>query len=74
MDVFEKVRDKCLEYYEINPCYTYTTPRLTWFCGLNYTNLRLKCYKENKITIYDTKQHGIMGGMASVLGDCHVKR
>ena len=41
-DVFEKFRDTCLDYYEINPWYTYSTPRLIWLCGLKYTNVRLK--------------------------------
>ena len=41
--------------------------------GLKYTNVRLKYYKENTVNIYDTIQHGIRGGLASVLGDCHVK-
>ena len=44
VDVFEKFRDKCLEYYEIDPCYTYSTPGLTWLCGLKYTNVELKYY------------------------------
>ena len=73
VDVFEKFRDKCLEYYEIDPCYTYSTPGLTWLCGLNYTNVRLKYYKENTVNIYDTIQQCISGALASVLGDCHVK-
>ena len=73
VDVFEKFRAMCLEYYEIDPCYTYSTPGLTWLCGLKYTNVRLKYYKENTVNIYDTIQHGIRGGLASVLGDCHVK-
>ena len=34
VDVFERLRDKCLEYYEIDPCYTYSTPGLTWLSGL----------------------------------------
>ena len=34
VDVFEKLRDNCLEYYEIDPCYAYSTPGLTWLCGL----------------------------------------
>ena len=42
-------------------------------CGLKYTNVRLKYYKENTVNIYDTIQQGIRGGLASVLGDCHVK-
>ena len=28
VDVFERLRDKFLEYYEIDPCYTYSTPGL----------------------------------------------
>ena len=42
LDVFESIRDKVLEYYEIDPCYTYSIPRLTWLCGLKYTNIELK--------------------------------
>ena len=42
-------------------------------CGLKYTNVRLKYYKEHTVNIYDTIQHGIRGGLASVLGDCQVK-
>ena len=73
VDVFEKIRAMCLEHYEIDLCYTYSTPGLTWLCGLKNTNVRLKYYKENTVNIYDTKQHGIRGGLASVLGDCYVK-
>ena len=73
VDVFERLRDKCLKYYEIDLYYTYSTPGLTWLCGLKYTNVRLKYYKENTVNIYDTIQHGIRGGLTSVLGDCHVK-
>ena len=73
VDVFEKFRAMCLEYYEIDPCYTYSTPGLTWLCGLKYTNVRFEYYKENTVNIYDTIQHGISGGLASVLGDRHVK-
>ena len=51
VDVFEKFRAICLEYYEIDPCYTYSTPGLTSLCGLKYTNVRLKYYKENTVNI-----------------------
>ena len=73
VDAFEKLRAMCLEYHEIEPCYTYSTPGLTWLCGLKYTNVRLKYYTKVKVNIYDSIQHGIRGGLASVLGDCHVK-
>ena len=50
VDVFERLRDKFLEYNEIDPCYTYSTPGLTWLCGLKYT----KYYKEITVDVYDT--------------------
>ena len=53
--------------------FTYSTPGLTWICGLKYTDIKFKYYKESTINIYDTIQHVIRGGLASVLGDCHVK-
>ena len=73
LDVFEKFRAKCLKYYEIDPFYKYSTPGLTWICGLKYINVRLEFYKENTVKIYDTIQQGIRGGLTSVLGDCHLK-
>ena len=75
LDIFEKFRDLCLEYYEIdiiNHCYTYSTPGLTWLYGLKYIILRLKYYKEKTVNIYDKIQRGIRGGIASVLDQCHV--
>ena len=72
VDVFEKFRDKCLDYYEIDPCYTFSTLGLSWLSGMKYTNVRPKYYKENTVNIYDTIQHGITGGLGSVLSDCHV--
>ena len=42
VDVFEKFRDMCLEYYEIDPCYTYSTPGLNWISGLKNTYVKLK--------------------------------
>ena len=42
-------------------------------CGLKYTIVRLKYNKEKTVNIYDTIQHGIRGGLVSVLGECHVK-
>ena len=57
-------RALCLEYYEIYPCYTFSTTDLTWLCGLKYTNVKLKNYKEETVNIYDTIQSSIRGGLA----------
>ena len=73
VDVIEKFRDNCLEYFEIDPCYTYSTPGLTWLCGLKHTSVELKYYKENTVYIYDTIQQGIRGGLDLDIGNCHVK-
>ena len=72
-DVFEQFRMMCLDYYEIDPCYCYTTPGLTWLAGLKMTGVKLKYYKEetyDKLLFYEK---GIRGGFAGVLGDRHVK-
>ena len=71
VDVIEKFRAMCLEYYEIDPCYTFLTPVFTWLCGLNYTHVKLKYCREDTVNICDTIQKGIRGGLASVLGNCH---
>ena len=73
VDVFEKFRDMCLEYYDIDPCYTYSTPGLTWLCGLKNAKVELKYFKENIVNFYDKIQRGIRGGLASVLGSEEVK-
>ena len=73
VDVFESVSDQCLDYYEIDPCSTFSTRGSTWICGLIYTGVNLKHLKEETVNIYNTIQKGIRGGLASVLGYCHVK-
>ena len=43
VDVFENFRALCFEYYEIDPCNTFSTPGLTWFCGLKQTSDKFIC-------------------------------
>ena len=33
VDVIEKLTNLCMEYYKIDPYYTYANPGLTWSCG-----------------------------------------
>ena len=40
---------------------------------MKYTNVSLKYYKENTVKFYDAIQRGIRDGIASVLGQLHVK-
>ena len=46
-DVIYKIRDECVEYYKVDPCYTYSTG-LTWLCGLKYNGVRQKYYKKER--------------------------
>ena len=72
VNVFEKIRAMCLQCYERDLCYAFSTPSLTLLCELQYTNVKLKYYKEKQLK-YDTIHKGIRGGLASVLGVCYVK-
>ena len=51
VDVFERIRGRSLEFNETDPCCTYSTPELTWLCGLKYNNVRHKYYKEETVNI-----------------------
>ena len=72
-DLEKLVGDQCFEYYEIDPCYTYSTPGSTWIFGMIYTGVYLKYLKKETVNIFDTIQKGVRGGLALVLGYCHVK-
>ena len=64
VDVFDRFREHNLDYFEKDPGYTYSTPGLTWICGLKYTDARVKHYKEETVNFYDTIQKGIRVGLA----------
>ena len=52
--------------------YTYSTPGFTWLCGLKYTDVKHRNYKEETVIINDTIQKGIRAGLTSVLGHWHI--
>ena len=72
-DLFENLREMCLRNYEIDPCYTFSTPELTWLSGLKHTKVKLKYYKEKTKEIMDFFEKGIRGGVSTVLGNRYVK-
>ena len=70
-DAFEQFRDFFLQHHQIDPCYCFSAPGLTWQCGLKYTGIELEL-----LTDYDMLQmfeKGIRGGFSGVLGSSHVK-
>lgn len=70
-DAFEEFRNIFLKFHNIDPCYCYSSPGLSWQCGLKYTQIELEL-----ITDYDMLQmfeKGIKGGFSGVLGPRYVK-
>ena len=70
-DSFEKYRKFFLKYHQIDPCYCFSAPGLTWQCGLKYTNIELELLTDYEMLLMIEK--GIRGGFSGVLGPRHVK-
>ena len=68
-DAFANFRKLFLEYYQIDPCYTVSTPGFTWLAGMRYTKVSLKYYKQETKDILDFFKHGVRGGVSSILGN-----
>ena len=66
-------KDICLEGYEIDPWYTYSTPGLTLSTGLRKTNIHLKHSKEDKYDLSLILEKGIRGDVSTILGDRYVR-
>ena len=41
-DVFEKFIDMCLNYYQLDPCYYFSSPGLGWDARLKMTRIKLQ--------------------------------
>ena len=70
-DAFEKFREVNLKNFNIDPCYCYSAPGLTWQAGLKHTGIKLEL-----LTDYDMLllfENAIRGGISSVVGDRHFK-
>src|SRR6266853_5245335 len=72
-DCFEKFRSICLEKdnYGLDPCYYYSTPGLTWDCGLKYTKVKLELLTDYNMVMFTEKSK--RGGLSGVMGTRHVK-
>ena len=70
-DAFEKYRNFFLENHEIDPCYCFSAPGLTWQCGLKYTEVELELLTDYEMLLM--VENGIRGGFSGVLGPRYVK-
>ena len=60
-DVFESFRNKCIEIYDLDPSYFYSTPGLAWQACLKKTKVKLQLLTDNDMLLMVKK--GIRGGM-----------
>ena len=70
-DAFEKFRDFFLKNHQMDPCYCFSAPGLTWECGFKYTGIKLELFTDYDMLLMFEK--GIRGGYSGVLGSRHVK-
>jgi len=70
-DAFEQFREFFLKHHQIDPCYCFSAPGLTWQCGLKYTGVELELLTDYDMLLMFEK--GIRGGFSGVLGPRHVK-
>ena len=70
-DAFEKFRKFFLDNHQIDPCYCYSAPGLTWQCGLKYTGINLELLTD--VDMLQMFENGIRGGFSGVLGPRYVK-
>ena len=45
-DIFENFRDVCMEIYNLDPCYYFTAPGLSWDAMLKHTKVNLEIIKD----------------------------
>ena len=63
-DVFENFRKTCLEYYKLDPCHYFTSPRLSWDAMLKMTDIKLELMTD--IDMYQFIEKGLRGGISYI--------
>ena len=63
-DVYENVRDMCLEYYGLDPAHYYTLPNYAWDVMLKMTAVELEQIHDRDM--YEIIEKGKRGGMCQV--------
>ena len=69
-DVFETFRDTCLNSYQLDPVYYYTSPGLFWESMLKKTKVELELLTDYNMILM--MENGIRGGVSTFLGDQYV--
>ena len=59
-NVFEKIINTCLEYYGLDPCHYFSSPRLSWDAMLKMTKIELEFISDTDMYFFIEK--GMRGG------------
>jgi hypothetical protein len=70
-DCFEKFREINLETHNIDPCYCYSIPGLSWQSGLKFTKVELDYIYDEEVL--EIMENGIRGGICGTMGTRYVK-
>lgn len=63
-DVFENLRNLCLDMYGLDAAHFYTAPELAWQAALKMTGIRLELLTDLDMHLFVEK--GLRGGIAMV--------
>ncbi|RWS01054.1 uncharacterized protein B4U80_06845 [Leptotrombidium deliense] len=63
-DIFENFRDICINTYDLDPCWYFTTPGLAWDAMLKYTKIKLEYINSIEMLLF--LESGIRGGISQV--------
>ena len=63
-DVFEEFRSVCLENYQLDPAWHYTSPGLAWDAALKKTEVRLELLTDPDMLLMF--EEGIRGGVSMI--------
>ena len=64
-DVFEKFINTCLDYYGLDPCHYFSSPRLSWNAMLKLTRIELDLISD--IDMHLLIEKGIKGGISYIV-------
>ena len=63
-DIFENFRDVCMQNYELDPAWYFTSPGLAWDAALKTTKVKLELLSDSDMLLMFEK--GIRGGVATI--------
>ena len=63
-DVFESFRNICIKNYDLDPCWYYTAPELSWDALLKYSKIELELLSDVDMLLFF--ENAIRGGVSTI--------